>query len=54
MDEQTPKPAAWLRFTIDGDEGIFLSDRFAWSARHREHSWSNRGPIVGTDDLSNR
>lgn len=54
MDEETPKPAAWLRFGIDGLEGIFLSDRSAWSARHREHVWLNRGVVVGFDDWSNR
>ncbi len=54
MDEETPKPAAWLRFGIDGTEGIFLSDRAAWSTRHREHTWASRGSIVGSDDLSNR
>lgn len=54
MDEETPKPAAWLRFGIDGAEGVFLSDRFAWSARHREHAWSNRGSIVGSDDRVDR
>jgi len=54
MNEDTPKPAAWLRFGVDGEEGIFLSDRAAWSDKHREHTWSNRGPIVGFDDLSNR
>ena len=54
MDAETPRPAAWLRFGIDGSEGIFLSDRAAWSAKHREHAWSNRGPIVGFDDRSNR
>jgi hypothetical protein len=54
MDEQTPRPAAWLRFGVDGAEGIFLSDRAAWSAKHREHAWANRGPIVGEDDRSDR
>ncbi|MGE0059788.1 MAG: hypothetical protein AB7T32_17545 [Dehalococcoidia bacterium] len=54
MDEQTPRPAAWLRFGVDGPEAIFLSDRTAWSARHREHTWSSRGSIVGSDELSNR
>ena len=43
-----------LRFGVDGSEGIFLSDRVAWSVMHREHSWSNRGPIVGSDDRTNR
>jgi hypothetical protein len=54
MDEQTPKPVAWLRFGVDGPEGIFLSDRAAWSARHREHSWQNRGTIVGADNWTER
>jgi hypothetical protein len=54
MDEDTPKPPAWLRFGIDGEEGIFLSDRSLWSARHREHSWNNRGSIVGIDEWSER
>ena len=54
MDDDTPRPAAWIRFGIDGDEGIFLSDRGAWSAKHREHSWSNRGSIVGSDDRFER
>jgi hypothetical protein len=54
MDENTAKPVAWVRFSVDGDEGIFLSDRFAWSARHREHTWSNRGSIVGADDWRQR
>jgi hypothetical protein len=54
MDEDTPKPPAWLRFGIDGLEGIFLSDRAAWSARHREHSWQNRGIVVGFEDWSDR
>jgi len=54
MDEETPRPSAWLRFGIDGPEGIFLSDRFAWSTRHREHTWLNRGILVGVDDWSNR
>ena len=54
MDESTPRPAAWLRFGIEGSEGIFLSDRSAWSAQHREHTWTNRGTIVGVDDRSDR
>jgi hypothetical protein len=54
MDEDTPKPPAWLRFGIDGLEGIFLSDRAAWSARHREHSWQNRGIVVRFEDWSDR
>ena len=54
MDVDTPKPAAWLRFVVDGSEGIFLSDRHAWSDRHREHSWANRGTIVGFDDRTDR
>ena len=54
MDENAPKPAAWLRFGVDGDEAIFLSDRAAWSARHREHTWYNRGTIIGSDDQSER
>ena len=54
MDANIRKPAAWLRFGIDGPEGIFLSDRAVWSARHREHSWQNRGAVVGTDDWAER
>jgi hypothetical protein len=54
MDAQTPKPAAWLRFGIDGSEGIFLSDRAAWSAKHREHAWNNRGTVLGVDDRTER
>jgi hypothetical protein len=54
MDEETPKPAAWLRFGVDGEEAIFLSDRLLWSARHREHTWSNRGSIVGADNWGER
>lgn len=54
MDEHTPRPAAWIRFATDGPEGIFLSDRAAWSQRHREHTWSNRGAVVGEDDRSGR
>ena len=54
MDEKTPKPAAWLRFGIEGSEGIFLSDRAAWSAEHRQHAWTNRGTIVGFDDRTDR
>ena len=54
MDEATPKPAAWLRFGVDGPDGIFLSDRAAWSERHRRHTWFNRGAIVGSDDRSDR
>jgi hypothetical protein len=54
MDANTPKPSAWLRFGVDGQEGIFLSDRAAWSQRHREHSWQNRGTIVGSDDWAER
>ena len=54
MNEQTPKPAAWIRFGIDGSEGIFLSDRAAWSVEHRQHAWSNRGTIVGSDDQTDR
>lgn len=49
MDEETPKPQAWLRFGVDGPDAIFLSDRTRWSARHREHTWQNRGTI-GSDD----
>jgi hypothetical protein len=49
MDEQTPKPRAWLRFGLDGPDAIFLSDRSLWSATHREHFWSNRRTI-GSDD----
>lgn len=54
MDENTPRPAAWLKFGVEGSEGIFLSDRRAWSSEHRQHTWSNRGTIVGVDDLNNR
>lgn len=54
MDKDSPKPRAWLRFGVDGAEGIFLSDRHAWSDRHREHSWTNRGSIVGFDDWTDR
>jgi hypothetical protein len=54
MDKNTPKPAAWLRFDVDGPEGIFLSDRNAWSETHRRHSWANRGTIVGRDDWTYR
>jgi hypothetical protein len=54
MDEQGPKPVAWLRFGVDGPDGIFLSDRAAWSERHRRHSWMNRGTIVGSDDWNER
>jgi hypothetical protein len=54
LDEQTPRPPAWLRFGVDGPEGIFLSDRAAWSPRHRAHSWQNRGTVVGFDDWSER
>ena len=54
MDERTPKPIAWLRFGTDGPEGIFLSDRAAWSAANREHTWRNRGTIVGSDDWTER
>jgi len=54
VDEETPKPPAWLRFGVDGPEGIYLSDRAAWSARHREHTWTNRGTVVGHDYWSDR
>lgn len=54
MDENTPRPAAWLRFGVEGTEGIFLSDRAAWTAEHREHTWANRGTVVGADDRSGR
>jgi hypothetical protein len=54
MDAESPKPRAWLRFGVDGPEGIYLSDRGAWSSRHREHSWQNRGTVVGVDDWSER
>ena len=54
MDEETPRPAAWLRFGIDGSEGIFLSDRGAWSVEHRQHAWANRGTIVGSDERTER
>jgi hypothetical protein len=54
MYENTPKPSAWLRFGVDGPEGIFLSDRAAWSPEHRQHSWQHRGTVVGIDDWSER
>jgi hypothetical protein len=54
MIERAGKPLAWLRFGIDGPDAIFLSDRARWSAAHREHSWKNRGVIVGSDDWSER
>ena len=54
MDENTPKPRAWLRFGVDGAEGVFLSDRGAWSEKHREHLWDNRGTLAGIDDWRNR
>ena len=54
MDEESPKPAAWLRFGVDGPDGIFLSDRAVWSARHNSHAWKNRGTIVGSDDRTDR
>lgn len=54
MDAETPKPAAWLRFGVDGPDGIFLSDRAAWSEKHRRHAWFNRGMIVGSDGDSDR
>jgi hypothetical protein len=54
MDEQTPKPRAWLRFGVDGPDAIFLSDRSLWSATHREHSWSNRRTIGNTDSVAHR
>jgi hypothetical protein len=54
MDENSPRPAAWLRFDVDGAEGIFLSDRAAWSDRHRQHTWASSGTITGADDLSSR
>jgi hypothetical protein len=54
MDANGPKPVAWLRFGVDGPDAIFLSDRWAWSERHRRHTWYNRGTIVGSDDRSQR
>ena len=54
MYENTPKPPAWLRFGVDGAEGIFLSDRAAWSLDHRRHSWQNRGTVIGLDDWGER
>ena len=54
MDAEAPKPEAWLRFGVDGPDGIFLSDRAVWSATHSEHAWKNRGTIVGSDDRTDR
>ena len=31
-----------------------MSDRAVWSPAHREHTWSNRGAIVGSDDWTER
>ena len=53
MDEKTRTPPAWLRFGVDGPDGIFLSDRALWSPRHREHGWQNQG-TVGIDDWTER
>lgn len=54
MDADGPKPVAWLKLGVDGDEGIYLSDRHAWSKEHREHAWANRGTILGFDDRVDR
>jgi hypothetical protein len=54
MDIDAPKPDAWLRFGVDGPDGIFLSDRSRWSMEHREHTWKNRGTIAGSDDRTDR
>jgi len=54
MDNDSPRPTAWLRFGVDGTEGIYLSDRHEWSDTHRGHGWTNRGTIVGWEDRADR
>jgi hypothetical protein len=54
MDEDTPKPRAWLRFGIDGPDAIFLTDRTLWSAEHRDHTWENRRTIGVHEDAGGR
>ena len=50
MDEETPKPRAWLRFGIDGPDAIFLSDRWLWSTTHREHAARQNRRTIGAED----
>lgn len=54
LDAKLTIPPAWLRFGVEGSEGIFLSDRTVWSEEHRRHTWANRGTIVGTDERVDR